>query len=685
MSLSYTGQYLKNARSATVQENWFAMLYYDGGSSYLGIADSDVIIDSNQFYGVVLDWGEITASIDLINSKSALSDVTIICKDINLKKELLSNELFGGSKKYINRTIKIYSRLNNDATFANAVQIFQGKLKNVSCNYDEISLVCETYDPSLNITIPQTKSTNRQIYAPIAYGNFANNTNFCNGKLFYPCPTTGMLIYAITTNSIASGLVLHYYDSNLDKFLPIASSSGRTYSRHGVNEGHVGSTMERSFYWQPSQEASGNDFDDPEDAYDNNSLSFAFKTATGIGNYDLYIKAAEPDLGKATALTINGKFGALINSYSGAAATITLKDYLYDTDNGTIVARTASNGETINSSYSRNMLAQYVSANDQLPDELRINLNIDEGGGAINATGKVYDIYYTATYEVDLSSNSDYMATMASLKEIKHLYCGSDGLVNSFSGGSGIAELPHEIFRDLLARFTDFDYADSNWTNWSTLNTARTGWLCNWWLLSLEDLKTVLEQVQYEGCFIFHYNVRGDGGSLIWVKDSYSDSDVEHTFDENDYDNIERGLTDLSEISTKTIYNYQKHPANNSYLETTTFTNANRTDYFPSVTNDNIDTKNLDFITADKVNTGSAANDCIARYYDNIVASPKIIIKSVITNMEKKEIEIGDIVKFNDSDITPFGKKWSDLYFMIVETRRSLNSLEIIAREVYEA
>ena len=347
-------------------------------------------------------------------------------------------------------------------------------------------------------------------------------------------------------------------------------------------------------------------------------------------------------------------------------------------------------GTTTVSNMSYNMTSLY-DANDRT---LEIDIDIIgrwdvELGDTLSGWVRVYDVYMQATIENKFDSDQAADASENAIQSLEYVYCGNDGYSKTYNGGSGVATLPHEIHRDLLKRFTDFDYADGVMTGWSDLNTARSGWTCHWWLLEERTLKSILEQIQYEGCFIF--TTKPDGGRYIWVEDSYTNTDIVQTLTESDYSDISIRTSSLADLTTYFYYNYQRHPANYNYIENAVYSNSTARTKWKVGTNENKVQQNLDFITADKVYSvlsHSNPNDCVALYYDNILANPKIEVECTIINMRKSNVEVGDIVTFNDADLTPFGKTWgsgdNSLFFMITEVRRSPGSVEIVAREVYD-
>ena len=147
-------------------------------------------------------------------------------------------------------------------------------------------------------------------------------------------------------------------------------------------------------------------------------------------------------------------------------------------------------------------------------------------------------------------------------------------------------------------------------------------------------------------------------------------------------------MTDISELETTTTYEYTRHPSTGAYLETVEFGNATARSNWVTGTNENKSKKSIDFITADKVYnvlSHSDPNDCVALYYDNINADPKILIEFELINLAKSNVETGDIIQIENTDITPFGKAWADLYFMVYEIVRAQGNVIVRAREVYEA
>jgi len=764
MSLTVVDAIAKAVKSSALEETWYAKLYYGDESSFTGICERDLRISTQQYYGIVQEWGDIVQQIDIVNSNSSISDTTIICSN-TFKTGLLSDVIYGDTNKYINRKVEIFTYINGTS-----LQLYTGRLVKAPSTLDTITLHIEGYVPWKNITIPQTKTTTDHILEPVAYGDFETDTiaNHYSGKAYYPMPylkRRNNVLHFMACKNTASDADPHFYDSNIDKFIPISSASTATASNDGVNTSTVPIDFERILRLRPTADNS-DDFTNSDRAYDETSTgagdttTLAEETDTAqVGEQsitkNLKLDEIEEPIGKINTLTTYVDYKIVVTSVTETGATyVALTNDIYSTD--TEIDSSNSVG-TIDSTDSYSIITFYETNNYKLPTEWQIVANWEaDAGDHIAATLSIKDCYLTATIDLDWENEPDNSETF--IKDLKLMYCGGDGLAQSYTGGSGTAKLPHEILRDLLARFTDFDFADVNWSNWTGMDEIRSGWGCRWWSLKPVDLGKILKQIQYEGCFILKIKHDNSGANLIWVRNSYStsaatsltnevldDSEVEvtvddasefeiggvikidnesmkiedldtdidallvirgwrnttattHTdntqvyfddadfnFDKNDYEDLEIDITDVNQLVTKTEYNYEKHPAKNTYIQNTTYTNSTaRTDWLVG-TNENFLEKNLDFIAADKVNTGSGPNDCVALYYDNIVANPKILVKFKLKNMKHIAIEEGDIFKINDTDVDPYGKTWSDLYFITEKINRLPGDIRVHGRLVYEA
>ena len=357
-----------------------------------------------------------------------------------------------------------------------------------------------------------------------------------------------------------------------------------------------------------------------------------------------------------------------------------------------------------------NLLAGYQNANYILPPEIELiaqyiadyDAGLDE---TISGWVYVHDVYLKGTVSLDFTNEAE--AAEKFIADLEFLYCGADGLDADFTDGSGAPAIEvHEVHRDIMNRFAGIDFDNDYMANWAALATARSNWKVRLWLLEPILIKELLEQLQFEGCFIFTLTADSDGsgtsgGRYIWVKDSYVNSDfpgtdgdpVVQVFDETDYVNLSIGHTDLFEIITKTTYRFNKHPALNKYVGETSYDNTTDRDKW-NLGTDHFELTDLDFLVGSTnanneiYHSGlgdNTPNESIVLYRDNLQSEPKTLVDIEITNKKKMNVEYGDIVQFNDSNVNPYGESWADLFFMVISERRSKMGLSITAKKVYKA
>ena len=229
MSLTLPTVYSAASKASNIVENWIIQLYYGDESNFTPIALSDTTVGSVFYYGVVTNRNlTIRSSINLANSTAKTGNISLQLANFTYKGNDFSAEIFGGSNRYLNRTVKIYSQLNGDSTLSNCLQVYNGRLVDISHNNDQINLMIVERSPWDNIEIPQTKASDTNKYFPVSYGNYtANSTSqdYRTNMTVFPIPVNeirGDEVFALTgIHSISSTAYPHYYDRNLDRFLPV--------------------------------------------------------------------------------------------------------------------------------------------------------------------------------------------------------------------------------------------------------------------------------------------------------------------------------------------------------------------------------------------------------------------------------------------------------------------------------
>ena len=746
MSLTLPSAYSSASKQGNIQENWIVQLYYDGGSSFTPISLADTTVDSVFYHGAITNTPSVRSSIDLAKSTAKTGNISLSVVNFQYKGDDFSAELFLGTRKYINRSVKIYSQLNGDSTLANCLQVYQGRLIDISHDDASIKLTLTEQRPWDFISIPQTKTTTSKKYFPLVYGAFTPETSTvsspanCRDGYVFPAPVDVIRdneIIALAHDDITSAgdARLHFIESNvLDDgnivIVPLDDVNNNGFSYEGGYANKTNFDLDRSFKVRPLSVNASDDYallsDNGANMIDSDTSSKSelvagdFNiTANGTtvgGNDTLVFKFNIPQFEhELTAFTVTAKIKFTISAEYIVAGTAALSFIAYDytanagntlhdttTNTSTTGEQTLSITNTSATEYSSNI---FSDLDGQTPNtlELRayINATASAGSGAALSTLSVdiefYDIYITPRLKIPVADadTAKHIAVNQALEKIKYLYCGTDGLNNSFTGGSGVADTGLETHRDLLVRFAGFDDSDGDIYNYDAsldIEAARitTAWNIRWWALEPVELKKVLEQIQYEFGFIFKF--RHDGtGSYWFIKDSYSSGDVTQTFKKDDITNLKINNTPFSQLITQMEINYVKHPAENRYLSSQTSkdtTNNPRTTWNLQA-KENIAEVNLDMNVNKQGNTnpgGGDTNDGFADYYMNIFGDIKKIISCDIVNPAVSyNLETGDIIKFSNTagemPVEPFGDNWAD-YYMITDLQRSPGKIKIQAREV---
>ncbi len=724
MSLTLPAVYSAASKASNIVENWIIQLYYDDESNFTPIALNNTTVGNVFYHGVVTNSNlTIRSSINLSNSTAKTGNISITLANFKYKGDDFSAEIFGGSNSYLNRTVKIYSQLNGDSTLSNCLQIYNGRLVDISHNNNQINLMIVERSPWDNIEIPQTKASDTNKYFPVSYGNYtANSTSqdYRANMTVFPIPVNeirGDEVFALTgIHSILSTAYPHYYDRNLDRFLPVYVDDFSSFDT--ANESYKNGFAVRAYHkipkkfkMKPVEDVStdswtngDNAIDTPLASEDSTFTQIQFsRTGSGTTTRSYKAKWTRPDH-KVDAVNMTIVFAWTISRTLGESGsqdcsfvnkTWGFNDTFDNTDNSSKSTTSGTTSVSVTTDTSASMLSAFDSTNGW-SDLTHIQVKIANSGvdsGTCTFTPRIYDIRSSVSTEIDFTDKDQgYQA----LKSIEFLYCGGDGLEKSYNGGSGTATCGLEAHRDLLVRFTGYDDIDGNIYNWNSnldIEDARidaSAWNIRSWFLEPTSLKKILEKIQFEFSFIFKF--RADGSGSYWyIKNSYSSSDVATTLQGNDVSNINISTTPFSELITKMEISFEKHPAQSSYISSVTSedsTNSTRSNLNIGA-KENIKQVNLDYNVNKAGNAdvgGGNPNDGFADYYMNIYGDIKKIISCDIVNPAKGYmLETGDIIQFSNTSgempIEPFGDNWGD-YYMITDLKRSLGKVSITAREV---
>ena len=692
-------------------------------NNFTPIALSDTTVDDVFYHGVVTNTPSIRSSIDLVKAIAKTGNISLNVANFQYKGDDFSAELFLGTRKYINRNVKIYSQLNDNSTLSNCLQIYQGRLVGVSHDDSMVTLQLTEQRPWDFISIPQTKTSDTNIYFPIAYGNFTPNTtsrDYRAIKTVYPIPVNefrGTQLYSlIGTEDVTSNAYPHYYDKGMDRFIPVSEDGAYNFdtdadSYKGGFAVQAHYELERRITFKPVETTSSTGWSNPDNAFDdadaNEETNYASAdfTRTNTGQASKTIKFQMPQIeGKVTAVSMEIRYYTneitVLTSGTGTATyTLTNKTWgandIFYSNSATSTGSDNSGGSGTTDT-SGSLLTQF-DAQGGWGDEIEIEAKVDITAGADPMSGqfqpRIYDVRILATTEVDWDEATNKARQTANkiVSDIETLYTGGDGLVNSWD--SSAISYGHEAHRDMLIRYTG--YTTTAPENWSALdedrtrNTADDGdiatWKIRWWALEPVELKKVLEKLQYEFGFIFKF--RADGtGSYIHVLQT-SELSADQTLKKDDIANLKINNSSFSDLLTKMEINYEKHPAENRYLSSVTSTNSTARTSWNIQAKENISEVDLDMNVGTPNSSGQTdGNADFYSYYDNIFGDIKKVVTCDIVNPAVSyNLETGDIIQFSNTagemPVEPFGDDWQD-YYMITDLQRSPGKIKIQAREV---
>ena len=148
MSLSFNGS--QNAHG--IEENWLFNITHSGGNLYLALAD--VTHSSNFYYGSIINNPSIRESLDIVRSKANTSNITLKIADFEYNGSPISEEFFGGSNHYINRSVSASIKVGSD----NPVVVGTFRILDLSYDGDAITIQMAAKRPWDGIELPVDKS-----------------------------------------------------------------------------------------------------------------------------------------------------------------------------------------------------------------------------------------------------------------------------------------------------------------------------------------------------------------------------------------------------------------------------------------------------------------------------------------------------------------------------------------------
>lgn len=713
--------YSTNSNSGTVTNATWSLNGFDEIINAFNLSFKNTIVDNITYHGNILNKNiVIRDSIDITRGTSSTSNISLSCANISLYETDLYKILFNGTNNYLNKQVQVFAQYEYENALSNCQRIFTGKLVDLKLDQNQvITMQINSHRPWDKVEFPQTLSTN-DVYQPVVYGDFDPHAHkglvrdHLNAVFPVPFKRKGITTdHLIIAPLASSNIYPHYYDAAADAFLPIHSSYYTAATKNlddgfdsNVNIGLVNRILRRQFRINPTAISSDDTttFDNAKnllmDSYSSGGITHVFTDTQASQVKNIYMNfAAELSkindsdfdiLGTVITPSQSGNVALTLRiNYSGSSGDYFSGNVAGGFSNVSLTNGSLSNSQAVaDTSYAT---LGFSTSNNNLNT---VNLSTTISSSGTNRTLQIIITDFVIYFDIEESFDDSAGRTSTSINNasnIKHLYLGTNGLTESWSGGNTDIAWGIEAFRDLMIRFAGNNTtAPTGWTSLyydrrtNASGTDQNNWKIRYWQLEPVKLKDKLDQLAYE--FGFVYKFAADGTlKLIHVLQS---SELSATLDLSGYDlaNINISTTGINEAITKMTINNKLHPAiSNRYYSSVSASNTSVRTKYNHGDKQNIANINLDMNVGTTPTTPNA--DCNAdfySYYENIIGDIKILVSCDIVNMTKgAQLETGDIVTFSSMPVEMFGDNFAaNRYFMIIETKRSLGKVSVIAREV---
>lgn len=734
--------YSNDVKKSIFTENWLFQMYYDNESAFNGFSYKNTIVDSINYNGFVINEPTIRHSIDLDKSVSRSGNISVTMANQKFKGVDLSREFINGSRKYLNRKLKVYSQLNDESSLSNCLLIFTGKLSDVSHDHESITLNFIVIKPFDNIIIPQNQGIN-DVYVPLIYGEY--NTSVADDKEQFP---------AVATHTVAGGdryfvyeadndaqlnvfnHIMWYYDRSADRLFPLVDNEtdnniivdnfetidGKTYvyapkeftkrfdskcksietTPIQYTQANIGTVQ--GVFTNTGNEMIGdvNVFPD-ETEFLQFQLSYSHSDNINVPN--LFTNA---DVGKIKLniphdhVLVNPTFTVRYKAYVGNNNSSGLLNQVEDFR--VFISNEDGSNKRIffNAQTNQNIQTETTNGfdmawfNDNLQgSDYYLWFEISNRGftGAIDHSWivQIFDLKLTGFTKIDYT---DTQAGINATNSIDKIYLGIDGVHSVYSGGNNTPKLMHQVHRDLLARFTD--YNPTSIDGFDDLDTIRFFFTGRFWFDKRQKLSAILERIQYEGGFIFTFE--NETGRYITLRTSISSNDISAVLNNNDISKIKYILLPQSSIITKRKLNYHKKLHGDGYYFTKTVENVSTRDDFVeisgNVSKEKIEEVNLDYLV--KFNSSSSGNAPISSFddpsflpidnlsfadvYNQINGDLRYIVNFTLVNSKYFNLECGDFIQFENLPSIPFNFNTGNIIYIIIEIARKRHEMTIKAR-----
>jgi hypothetical protein len=761
--MSFVNSNYESKLSPTMTENWLVQIFKNNNSSILtnntpdlAFSFSATTYNSINYYPAILNKPSISYSLDLKGFTTKTGNINLNIANIDLDGTTLLEKL---GNEYINGHVNVLSQIDGDDTANNALQIFSGKVSSFGYRNNTIVLNVISNRPFQNVSIPQGRSVNadnsqyNNKIVPLVYGDYTANTEFVNGQDVYACPflkNDGKDFMYIVPEGTSGSDKLEFYDKGMKRFVELVNTNTTIATVDSVKVLKVPTLMTRQFKMLPDDvtatlvgsgvSLTSGSLDNAYNGNTGNNATYANTAGFGSESKGVVFKLQMPQVtGKITAITLglSGNYSQTITgSPSGTdGAFFNLADALsgsFGSSSGDIeLVGTSSSGDKVDRTNVALPTSTDISGileNNALPDELYLSFRFNaEGGNGDYSNFEVVlsNVFVTVTATNDLANEP--IASQEFNAGIEKVYLGRDVTTPSFTEhttATTIGDLnnPVAIHRELLhsiINVTDFtgdtDIENSGFKtvaelrDSTTTSPTSTHWKTRLSLDEKESLESIMEQLQYEGCFFFEFSpqaqqtaISGVSGLRYFTIEDSVTANVD--LSQNDISGYELGITSAQDLETRLLVNYKKHPAENEYLKQDTFTASTHTTIFGDADIQKQEI-NLDLVYDAVEDVVGSRNSSWINFRESLFGDYKTTVNATLVNPEKYGmLQVGDYIDFGEITFEELGSPfneisdtfdsfvamptrlfkdaWSGKKFIITNLKRQVGKVSVQCREV---
>ena len=761
----------------TMKENWLVQIFKNTNSSILYTNTPDLrfcfaadsgsttaTYNSLDYIPAILNKPSVSYSLDLKGFTTKTGSVTLNIANVDIDGTKLLEQL---GNTYINGQVNILSVIDDDSTAANALQIFSGRISSFAYRNNVIVISLISNRPFQNVSIPTTKTSNSTIeqynnkVIPLVYGDYTANSGFTNGTDVYACPflkNDGKNFMYIVPENTSGTDKLEFYDKGMKRFLELTGTDTTIATEDSAKVLKVPKLMRRQFKMLPDEIDGGVVEQEGSSAGSiavTGSIANCFDGSTSTevdinhsGNFadirGVTMKLVMPQVsGKITAITL-GLDGTITQAYSSGSpgsgdglfvnlATSLSSNFGSTSGDVEIIGSSSSYNRTtsidLTASYSAVNIAS-VLVDGALPDDLYLSFRWDTADGNVDCNSwniSLENVYMTITADND--TDNEPIASSDFNAGIDKVYLGRDvtqmtSADDRFTGHSATQDAlnnPVSIHRQLLKSVLDYDLADdtdnvdSGYKSVADLRDSdSTHWKTRLELQDTESIESVLQQLQYEGCFFFEFSPQAQQTAITGVSSlryftiANGTPTADKSLSEVDISDYEIGITEVGDLETSLVVNYKKHPAENEYLQQKTYVSAVSGSVHSTIFDNAAHQKqelNLDMLYSAVDGAGGDRNSDWINFRSALFGQYKTTMSATIINPEKYGmLQVGDFLDFGDTLFgnlgTPFdeisdtfddmvamptrlfSEQWSDKRFIITNLKRTLGKVSVQCREV---